>query len=275
MVNCKDLSIQWKTSLLALSYILDLGSCDMNYDVRDRSRMLKQIMGPHIKATSQDVLQMLNVILVKPVDEEALKNLAMVLPSYVFGSEKPVSSNISISQDRMFLLGSMSHIVNHCAPGYRPLPLPCILKDVDQSSLHTSDSEGIPAMKELIDEESDYSCNTGSDSDDDPRLKGYCSDNGLIHSNISDNGSISSNEESKNITSPHRNARSAKHLDEVKLISLSDYEEDTSTAIIGCEQGYKDESESKMIRHLEGIRNEPLIILSHNEEETFHFISGS
>lgn len=265
-----------KSALLALAYILDLGSCDINYDVRDRARMLKQLMGLHIKAISCDNLEiseLLNKVSLAKVtstdlaatilhylegSEESSRNTLMTLPGHVLTSTKLMSLNVSMSPDRTFLPGSMSHIVHHNAPGYKPLPEPCSLEDPGQPLIDTTgilehfsstvlgSRQGGP---EELGEGSDYSesyssssSNTGSDDDDSGLLttRRIRLDNGIPHSGASESGSVSSNGTPKHDASLQGDSGSRIHHDAGvgPLICLSDneFEFNSETSALKSEQ---------------------------------------
>ncbi|KAK9282763.1 hypothetical protein L1049_010984 [Liquidambar formosana] len=100
-----------------LSYVLELAKCDLNYDVRDRARILKQLLSCHLG--SQGVEEETNRLPEK-------KDLTHVLAECILrGRTKPTSPE-PINY-RFYLPGSLSQIVFHAAPGYEPLPKPCSL----------------------------------------------------------------------------------------------------------------------------------------------------
>eukprot|EP01132_Coremiostelium_polycephalum_P011829 gene11829-14469_t len=85
---------------LIFQYILNQAKFDLNYDVRDTSRMLRSLL----------------------ITNENAPTLASNSKEF-FINKKPTPTEISISQDRQrFILGSLSHIVNHSAMGYQTLP---------------------------------------------------------------------------------------------------------------------------------------------------------
>lgn len=82
---------------LLFQYIVNMAKFDMNYDLRDRARVLRVVI-----ATSK---------------APTLKQNAATL----ICSEKPAPDVANISHPDTFALGSLSHIVNHTAFGYQPL----------------------------------------------------------------------------------------------------------------------------------------------------------
>eukprot|EP01018_Ginkgo_biloba_P021382 Gb_19472 [translate_table: standard] len=148
------------TISLLLNYVLDKGGCDLSYDVRDRARMLKKLLSSRLivygvdgrndlSQTSQGGKHLVSAVLPgagpsvaqeencgdnsgKHVLSEASAsqhdphvNLFSALAKHVLLSPKLTPVLQSISLDRSFLPGSLSYIVQHTAPGYRPLPKPC------------------------------------------------------------------------------------------------------------------------------------------------------
>ncbi|KAL1542198.1 AP3-complex subunit beta-A [Salvia divinorum] len=102
---------------LAISYVLELAKCDLNYDVRDRARVLKNFLS-HCKGFNY----------LEEVDNRTeFNDLTYVFAEYLFGGTKKVPSE-SFSY-RFYLPGSLSQIVLHAAPGYEPLPEPCSFSD--------------------------------------------------------------------------------------------------------------------------------------------------
>ncbi|XP_057788950.1 AP3-complex subunit beta-A [Salvia miltiorrhiza] len=139
---------------LAISYVLELAKCDLNYDVRDRARVLKNFLS-HCKG--------FNYLEVE--NQTEFNDLTYVFADYIYGGTKKVPSE-SFSY-RFYLPGSLSQIVLHAAPGYEPLPEPCSFADdetghsptdvhYDHESNEIDDSD---AMSGSLDEEntSDYS----------------------------------------------------------------------------------------------------------------------
>ncbi|KAH7294225.1 hypothetical protein KP509_28G061600 [Ceratopteris richardii] len=176
-----------KTALLALSYILDLGVCDVSYDVRDRARMLQHLMDLHRSSMiqgSSDISDMLkNTCLEKGLESDSnsssngnSKQLLRTVPNCLLAFPKSTSIPLLSLPARTFLLGSMSHVVNHCAPGYRSLPEPHSFTALPIGSTRGI-SELISAdgtfttemMSEEVEEESEYTesmSSDGSASDD-------------------------------------------------------------------------------------------------------------
>ncbi|KAL7108963.1 hypothetical protein ACP275_06G146100 [Erythranthe tilingii] len=145
---------------VTVGYMLELAKCDLNYDVRDRARVLKNFLS---HSTGPQDLEEVK-------DHTELKDLTYVLAEYIFGRQTKVPSE-SFSY-RFYLPGSLSQIVLHAAPGYEPLPEPCSLVDDETKTggVTVSDSEpneigDSDAMSESLGEEntSDYS-SQGSDS---------------------------------------------------------------------------------------------------------------
>ncbi|KAF8397480.1 hypothetical protein HHK36_016397 [Tetracentron sinense] len=100
-----------------LSYVLELAKCDLNYDVRDRARVLKKLLSCHIsQGLEEEGTQSL------PQDSD----LSHLLAEHIFGG-KAIPPSPESNNYRFYLPGSLSQIVLHAAPGYEPLPKPCSL----------------------------------------------------------------------------------------------------------------------------------------------------
>ncbi|KAF6148066.1 hypothetical protein GIB67_024241 [Kingdonia uniflora] len=110
-----------------LSYILELAKCDLNYDVRDRSRFLESLLSPY---TAEDGITN------NPQNADFRTMLAENIFRGKTKSELPISSNL-----RFYLPGSLSQLVLHSAPGYEPLPKPCSL-DFDYLNQQTKNVGG-------------------------------------------------------------------------------------------------------------------------------------
>lgn len=97
-----------------LSYILQLAKYDIDYDIRDRARMAEKLISP---CDANDFGSKLRD---RAMDCKLLSNIFR-------GNKHPSRSP---DQDFHFYLpGSLSHVVLHAAPGYEPLPRPCILHE--------------------------------------------------------------------------------------------------------------------------------------------------
>ncbi|PHT45023.1 AP3-complex subunit beta-A [Capsicum baccatum] len=95
-----------------LNYVLELTKCDLNYDVRDRGRLLQKLLSHYIGTHE--------------LEESAPDSTLHVLAGHIFGTEtKPIPSEPLAY--RFYLPGSLSQMVLHAAPGYEPLPQPLSL----------------------------------------------------------------------------------------------------------------------------------------------------
>ncbi|CAA6654987.1 unnamed protein product [Spirodela intermedia] len=102
-----------------LFYILDLAKVDLNYDIRDRGRMIEKLVTSQPKISHQE-----GILHVEPDSillDELLKNMFCGKIQSVTGA---------INHFRLYLPGSLSQIVLHAAPGYTPLPQPCSLPEM-------------------------------------------------------------------------------------------------------------------------------------------------
>ncbi|KAL1218591.1 AP3-complex subunit beta-A [Cardamine amara subsp. amara] len=154
-------------------YVLELGECDLSYDVRDRTRFLKKLLSCKLACH-------------EPADDSvsSQETIAAHVVEHVFGRKlKPFSP--SALHNRFYLPGSLSQIVLHAAPGYEPLPKPCSfvfeehdqLSDLDRQRDAAADMDDSRESSETVDEDgsSDYDSESsiGSDfsSDGDERTK--------------------------------------------------------------------------------------------------------
>ncbi|CAN4101534.1 unnamed protein product [Withania somnifera] len=107
-----------------LNYVLELAKCDLNYDIRDRGRLLWKLLSHYIGTHE--------------LEESAPDSALHVLEGYLFGRErKPIPSEPLAY--RFYLPGSLSQMVLHAAPGYEPLPQPLSL--IFNDTTHESDME--------------------------------------------------------------------------------------------------------------------------------------
>ncbi|XP_057978974.1 AP3-complex subunit beta-A-like [Malania oleifera] len=186
-----------------LNYVLELAKCDLNYDVRDRARIMEKLL--LIQLGSDSLEEKINSL---PQDKDRLH----ILAECVFEEQIKLPSLEPINY-RFCLPGSLSQIVLHAAPGYEPLPKPGSLqlhfKNLSQYSdlacamnasreeASCSDSnraDDPDAASESLDEESTsgYSSqysnadSSGSDGSDDRVSEG--DDNGDPLIQLSDNG---------------------------------------------------------------------------------------
>ncbi|KAJ8558545.1 hypothetical protein K7X08_034074 [Anisodus acutangulus] len=95
-----------------LNYVLELAKCDLNYDIRDRARLLQKLLSHYIGTHE--------------LEESAPDSALHVLARHLFGrATKPIASEPLAY--RFYLPGSLSQMVLHAAPGYEPLPQPLSL----------------------------------------------------------------------------------------------------------------------------------------------------
>lgn len=152
-----SLAVDRNIIFLVANYVLDMGKCDLSYDVRDRARMLKNILAPYLSGvgldegnqapqTSKEEEHLVLIDLPGPKGIESEKsqgssithavgetslsqqelhtNLFPALAKHILFSPKLATFLHPGSNVRVFLPGSLSHIVQHTAPGYRSLPKP-------------------------------------------------------------------------------------------------------------------------------------------------------
>ncbi|CAI2173586.1 7676_t:CDS:10 [Funneliformis geosporum] len=121
-LGAKLFSLNPKDQILNLlfQYVLNLARYDLNYDIRDRARLLRgliMIIG-HKDVTSE------NGEINESQDTDSInssilkENLKQIL---LCEKEAPSEESPSAGRDR-FTIGSMALVLNHSIPGYEPLP---------------------------------------------------------------------------------------------------------------------------------------------------------
>lgn len=185
MINAQSIFISFQVLLrakvedmselrLAISYVLELAKCDLNYDVRDRARVLRNFLS-HCKGFNY---------LEEVENHTEFNDLTYVFAEYIFGGTKKVPSE-SFSY-RFYLPGSLSQIVLHAAPGYEPLPEPCCFVDDETShspiNVHydheSNEIDDSDSMSGSLDEENTSDYSSGSVSGDGGRKYNSASDIG-------------------------------------------------------------------------------------------------
>ncbi|KAI3470742.1 hypothetical protein Pfo_027405 [Paulownia fortunei] len=114
---------------ITVGYVLELAKCDLNYDVRDRARVLKNFLSHSVGLHDLEEVK----------DQTEFKDLTYVLAEYIFGGQTKVPSEPF--SYRFYVPGSLSQIVLHAAPGYEPLPEPCSIVD-DETGHSPSHMQG-------------------------------------------------------------------------------------------------------------------------------------
>lgn len=137
------------------NYVIELAECDLNYDIRDRSRFLKKLLSSNLESQDRE----------EQNSGSQKRDQSFVLAECILGGQtKAVTVPSEPIDCRFYLPGSLSQLVFHAAPGYEPLPKPCSLPytDLDQydgAAKNDSDEEDDPGTSGSLDEESasDYS----------------------------------------------------------------------------------------------------------------------
>ncbi|KAL0376991.1 UNVERIFIED_CONTAM: AP3-complex subunit beta-A [Sesamum calycinum] len=109
---------------IIIGYVLELAKSDLNYDIRDRARFLKNFLSHCMRSHDAEEVK----------EQTEYKDLTHILAEYIFGGQRKVQSEPF--SYRFYLPGSLSQIVLHAAPGYEPLPEPCCLIDESHSPSH-------------------------------------------------------------------------------------------------------------------------------------------
>lgn len=98
-------------------YVLELAEYDLNFDIRDRARLLKKLLELNTRLSTLETET-------KGFPQNS--GAQCMLSDKIFGGKlKPVAPETS--NHRFYLPGSLSQIVLHAAPAYEPLPKPCSL----------------------------------------------------------------------------------------------------------------------------------------------------
>ncbi|RIA91767.1 adaptin N terminal region-domain-containing protein [Glomus cerebriforme] len=105
---------------LLFQYVLNLARYDLNYDIRDRARLLRGlILINEQKEITSENEEIENAQSSDSVKSSVLKeNLKQIL---LCEKEAPSEESPSAGRDR-FTIGSMALVLNHSIPGYEPLP---------------------------------------------------------------------------------------------------------------------------------------------------------
>ncbi|XP_038890244.1 AP3-complex subunit beta-A isoform X2 [Benincasa hispida] len=141
------------TFKVILGYMLEVGKCDLNYDLRDRAAFIQKLLSSHLD------MEVPEEGLSKPRDQ------SWELAEHIFGGQLKAIQPEPINY-RFYLPGSLSQIVFHAAPGYEPLPKPCTLDEaastsgdgaVESDSYETDNTESSSGS---LDEDSDSDYNS-------------------------------------------------------------------------------------------------------------------
>lgn len=108
IMRCTEEHMEEFKSIVA--YVIELATCDLNYDVRDRARLLSRLLPCYM--THQGSSH-------QPQNGDIYKELA----NHIFNGKLQPTSHPA-SNYRIYLPGSLSQVVLHAAPGYAPLPKP-------------------------------------------------------------------------------------------------------------------------------------------------------
>ncbi|KAJ8760360.1 hypothetical protein K2173_012610 [Erythroxylum novogranatense] len=150
------------------SYVLELAECDMNYDIRDRARFLKNLLS--FKLYSQGPEENVNI---------SSGRLPHVLAEHIFRQQTSQLTREPVNH-RFYLPGSLSQIVLHAAPGYEPLPKACSL-------LHDGQLQNETCGTDLLGDGADGSATSSGSLDEESVTSDYGSEQSSTV--LSDSGS--------------------------------------------------------------------------------------
>ncbi|MBA0837696.1 hypothetical protein Goarm_009833 [Gossypium armourianum] len=155
------------------SYLIELAECDLNYDLRDRARLLKKLPSCNLVSLGLE----------EETNDLPENDLLHIVAECILGRQTRKVKPESFSY-RYYLPGSLSQIVLHAAPGYEPLPKPCslLLDDLNVA-------EGTSEMKRAADysgTDDDYG--SSSDPSDEESASDYGSQRSVTESSGSDRG---------------------------------------------------------------------------------------
>ncbi|KAL3691864.1 hypothetical protein R1sor_005515 [Riccia sorocarpa] len=239
--------------------VLKLASCDLSYDVRDRARLFQQLLGPQVQSLcskndgmrgdiSNDLRKGSSSVLegsregghapemVKPDNSNAV---LLKFAEHILLVSKTAPAVLSLTPDRLsFLPGSMSHIVQHIAPNYNPLPQPQSVDSEDDElpvsgNRHERDLDSSSGADYSGTEGEIYSgvssSRSGSDDDEEGNGENFVSDSVASSSDTALSRSRGRNGLAPSSPPPrhkgHRSAHKERRSGDVgPLISLSDTE---------------------------------------------------
>ncbi|KAI3731097.1 hypothetical protein L1987_62280 [Smallanthus sonchifolius] len=149
------------TAKSVLSYVLDLAKFDLNYDIRDRARVLRKLLSCYFSSSGLE-------------EKEDNDEIPLLLAEHIFG--ETIKASTEMFNNRFYLPGSLSQIVFHAAPGYEPLPEPCSLTESDmvkglEGPTQTEDNDSDVDSGSLNEEEGSYysedsvTASTGTDNE--------------------------------------------------------------------------------------------------------------
>lgn len=163
-------------------YLIELAECDLNYDVRDRTRLLKKLPSCNLVSLGLE----------EGTNDLPENNLLHIVAECILGRQTRKVKPESFSY-RYYLPGSLSQIVLHAAPGYEPLPKPCslLLDDLNVA-------EGTSEMKRAADYSGTDDYGSSSDPLDEESASDYGSQRSVNESSGSDCGDDSSSEGNDN-----------------------------------------------------------------------------
>ncbi|TVU37043.1 hypothetical protein EJB05_19010 [Eragrostis curvula] len=173
-----------------VAYVIELATCDLSYDVRDRARLLSSFLPCYTT---------------RPGSSCQLQNgdICKQLADHIFNGKMQPTFH-SANNYRIYLPGSLSQVVLHAAPGYAPLPKPQSMElthrtmepargiapssrsansdtesgssTYESSSVYDSESEG-----NLSDRDADGSNGYSNDDDHNPQHQEDDQDVPLVH----------------------------------------------------------------------------------------------
>ncbi|TYH73559.1 hypothetical protein ES332_D05G337400v1 [Gossypium tomentosum] len=154
------------------SYLIELAECDLNYDLRDRARLLKKLPSCNLVSLGLE----------EETNDLPENDLLHIVAECILGRQTRKVKPESFSY-RYYLPGSLSQIVLHEAPGYEPLPKPCslLLDDLNVA-------EGTSEMKRAADYSGTDDYGSSSDPSDEESASDYGSQRSVTESSGSDRG---------------------------------------------------------------------------------------
>ena len=153
-----------------IAYVIELATYDLNYDVRDRARLLSRLL-PCYTTHQRSSYQ--------PQNGDICKELA----DHIF-DRKLQPTSPSASNYRIYLPGSLSQVVLHAAPGYEPLPKPQSMELSHNNIMEPTRGIAKPSGSNNSDAESRYSTYESSSAYDSESEGDGLSDgdtNGSLH----------------------------------------------------------------------------------------------
>ncbi len=148
-----------------VKYVQELAKYDLNYDVRDRARLIKAVLLSSSSILSQHARRLM--ITPKPAPVTALGKPHLIkLVSHSFNLLRRFWREITLTIQQIteaegrtseYVLGTLSHVVNHKVQGYQEISdFPEVPPNTDRTPEdHIASAEEANANRDIIESESE------------------------------------------------------------------------------------------------------------------------